>query len=56
MTWTSFSEQSFSGDTLLQSVRDQFKQFPDHRNQHKVEIPIEDFLMSALAVFSLKFP
>jgi hypothetical protein len=47
---------SLSGDVLYQSLRDQFKGFTDARNPSRVKIPIEDFLMSALATFALKFP
>jgi len=47
---------SLSGQSLLQSLRDKFKRFPDHRDPTRIEIAIEDFLMSGLAVFQMKFP
>lgn len=47
---------SLSGDSLLQSIRDQFKLVPDHRDPSKVKIELLDFLMSGLAIFVLKFP
>lgn len=55
MTGTSLAS-SFSGDVLFQSIKDQFKSFPDNREPSRVDIPIEDFLMSGLALFLLKFP
>lgn len=53
MTRTS---SSLSGPVLYQSVRDQFKNIPDFRHPLRIEIPIEDFFMSGLSVFALKFP
>ena len=47
---------SLSGQSLLQSLREKFKSFPDHRDPSRIEIAIEDFLMSGLAIFQLKFP
>ncbi len=38
------------------SLHDQFKNLPDFRDPTRIEIPIEDFFMSGLAVFALKFP
>jgi hypothetical protein len=55
MTGTSLPS-SFSGDSLFQSVKDQFKNFPEHRDTSRIEILLEDFLMSAMAIFVLKFP
>jgi hypothetical protein len=46
---------SLSGPSLFQSVRELFRKFPDFRNRMLIEIPIEDFLMSGLAIFQLKF-
>lgn len=46
----------FSGESLYQSLRDQFKNFPDFRDPQKIKISLEDFLMSGVAIFSLKFP
>ncbi len=50
------SLNSLSGEALFQSLRDQFKQFPDTRDPSRIEIAIEDFLMSGFAIFQLKFP
>jgi hypothetical protein len=47
---------SLSGPVLFKSVRDQFKQVPDYRDPTRIEIPIEDFFMSGLSIFSLKLP
>lgn len=46
---------SLGGEVLYQSLRDQFKNFKDFRNPLLTEIPLEDFLSSALAIFALKF-
>ena len=45
----------FSGKTLLQGIYDQFKNVRDGREPLKIEIPMADALMSAFAIFSLKF-
>src|ERR1700679_598109 len=45
----------FSGKTLLQGIYDQFKNVRDRREPLKIEIPMADALMSAFAIFSLKF-
>ena len=50
------SSTSLSGPNLFQSLKDQFKNLPDYRDPLRVEIPIEDFFMSGLSIFSLKFP
>lgn len=47
---------SLSAESLTQSLYDQFKTFPEHRDPLRVEIPMEDALMSGFAVFSLKIP
>ncbi len=47
---------SLSGDSLLQSIRDQFKLVKDHRDRNKISIEILDFLMSGFAIFVLKLP
>ncbi len=47
---------SLSAKSLTQSLYDQFKTFPEHRAPLRVEIPMEDALMSGFAVFSLKIP
>ena len=49
-------ESPFSGKVLYQSLYDQFRLFPDFRNQDLIQIPIQDFFMSGFAVFTLKFP
>src|ERR1700678_4516851 len=45
----------FSGKTLLEGIYDQFKNVRDRREPFKIEIPMADALMSAFAVFSLKY-
>jgi hypothetical protein len=45
----------FSGKTLLQGIYDQFKNVRDRREPLKIEIPMADALMSAFAIFSLKY-
>lgn len=45
-----------TAEVLTQSLRDQFKNFHDYRNPLLTKIPMEDFPMSGLAIFSLKFP
>jgi hypothetical protein len=47
---------SLKAESLLQSLRDQFKKLNDYRNPLLIQIPMQDFPMSALAIFSLKFP
>lgn len=47
---------SLSGDSLLQSIRDQFKLVKDHRDKNRISIELLDFLMSGFAIFALKFP
>src|SRR6266436_5934421 len=42
-------------DALLRSIQDVFSHIPDHR-KGDTEIPLGDALMSACAMFSLKFP
>jgi len=49
------SGSALSGKSLLQGIYDQFKNVKDKREPLKVEIPMADALMSAFAVFSLKF-
>lgn len=44
-----------SAKSLVECLRDKFKVFPDSRDPLRVEIPIEDALMSGYAIFSLKF-
>jgi hypothetical protein len=47
--------QVFSGKSLLSGIYDQFKNVRDRREPLKIEIPMADALMSAFAIFSLKF-
>lgn len=47
---------SLSGETLLQSIGDHFKNISDSRDQSRIQIELKDFLMSGFAMFSLKFP
>ncbi len=56
MARTSSGGSSLSGPVLYRSLHDQFKNLPDFRDPTRIEIPIEDFFMSGLAVFALKFP
>jgi hypothetical protein len=46
---------SLSGDSLLQSIRDQFKLVKDHRSPSHIRIALSDFLMSGFSIFCLKF-
>ena len=46
----------FHGDKLLNLIRNCFKKIKDHRIQVKTTYPLEDVLMSGLAIFILKFP
>lgn len=47
---------SLSGESLLQCIRDHFKQVEDHRDPNRIKIALSDFLMSGFSLFSLKFP
>ena len=49
-------EGALSAGTIFQFLYSKFKKVPDHRNPLWIEIPLSDFLMSSLAIFSLKFP
>jgi hypothetical protein len=49
-------EGALSAGTIFQFLYSKFKKVPDHRNPLWIEILLPDFLMSALAIFSLKFP
>ena len=55
MTRTS-ATHSLSGSELFRAARDQFRKFPEFRDPTRIEIPIEDFFMSGLAIFALKIP
>lgn len=55
MTRTS-SSTSLDGDSLFSVAREHFAGLADFRNPLRVEIAIEDFFMSGLAIFALKFP
>lgn len=50
------TKKHISGSALINHCMDEFKKIPDHRLQNKIEIPLSDALMSAYAIFSLKFP
>lgn len=59
MAWTSASNaavNSLSGTELFKVACSHFKKVPDFRDPLRIEIPIEDFFMSGLAIFSLKIP
>ncbi len=47
---------SLKADDLIRSLKDQFSQFSDRRDPLRIEIPMEDFLISGFAMYSLKFP
>src|SRR4051812_46236506 len=47
--------KDLSADTLFRMLRSHFSAFPDPRSG-EVEIPLDDALMSAFAMFSLKDP
>ncbi|MBK7890695.1 MAG: transposase [Bdellovibrionales bacterium] len=47
---------SLSGTELFRAAREHFSKLSDSRDPSRIEIPIEDFFMSALAIFSLKIP
>lgn len=49
--------KSLCGDTLISDIDHCFQKIPDPRNlPDRVSISLTDVLMSALAVFGLKFP
>jgi hypothetical protein len=50
------ARKNLSGDGLFRLIRSDFEKIPDYRQEAKVEISIEDALMSGLAVFSTKKP
>lgn len=47
---------SLSADALIASLRDRFSKVKDFRDPARVEISMADCLMSAYAIFALKFP
>jgi hypothetical protein len=47
---------SLEGGDLISSLRSQFEKVKDFRSPSRVEIPMVDCLVSAFAIFSLKFP
>jgi Transposase DDE domain len=47
---------SLKAEHLIQGLGDQFRNLTDYRNPLLSKIPIKDFPLSALAIFSLKFP
>jgi DDE family transposase len=49
------ARKDLSADALFRSLRSHFGSLPDHRSG-EVEIPLDDALMSAFAMFSLKDP
>jgi len=50
------ARKPLSGEVLLGDARKFFATVPDHRNPQLIQIELKDFLMSSLAMFSLKFP
>lgn len=50
------TRKTLSGEGLIALVHEDFGNIKDHRRINSVEIPLKDALMSAFAVFSLKFP
>src|SRR5487761_2607337 len=49
------ARKDLSADALFRALRSQFRSLPDPRSG-AVEIPLDDALMSAFAMFSLKGP
>jgi len=49
------ARKALSADALFRSLRSYFRSLPDLRSG-EVEIPLDDALMSAFAMFSLKDP
>ena len=47
---------SLSGESLLKLLRNKFSKVPDYRDPSRITFPLEDILMSAFAIFSLKIP
>ena len=47
---------SLSATSLHQSLRSNFKTFPEHRDPLRLEIPMDDALMSGFSTFSMKLP
>lgn len=45
-----------SGSQIISHFKEYFSSIPDHRNGNNISIPLGDALMSAYAMFSLKFP
>lgn len=50
------SRTALSAESLFEKLSHFFNQVPDHRNPSRVEILLKDFLMSGVAIFSLKIP
>jgi hypothetical protein len=48
--------KSLNGESLLGGIRKSFEEIPDHRRANGTEISLPDTMMSAFAIFSLKFP
>lgn len=46
---------SLSGDSMLQSIRGQFKFVKDHRDPSRIQFALSDILMSGFSIFCLKF-
>jgi len=47
---------SLSADAIISSLSDQFRKVKDFRDPGRIEISMRDCLMSAFAIFNLKFP
>jgi hypothetical protein len=50
----SLAHPSLSGDALIETIKEGVDQIPDHRKHP--DLPLADFTMGALAIFSIKLP
>ncbi len=50
------SRTALSAESLFEKLSNFFHKVPDHRNPLRIEILLKDFLMSGVAIFSLKMP
>ena len=50
------SRTALSAESLFEKLSDFFHKVADHRSPYRIEILLKDFLMSGVAIFSLKIP
>lgn len=50
------TRKALSGEQLIEAIKCEFSKIKDHRRMNSVRIPLTDALMSAFAMFLLKFP